>query len=736
MAGAILADHAIPFEEAFEWGDLSETNFDPDDFLLPQDDLKFTDEEMKDIDLQDLVGKLEPDDFFSNLDCNSLDIFKDEPLSPDSAVSCNDSSPDSPVSQATSNGNISPVHSTGSLSDQDHHDHGMLTDLTFDNDYSEDCIIQELDKGISFPANTPAQRQPKQQPKQPQQLQPQKTLQNAPKTVPIVKSENRKAPPCSLKSTTQPPIKSEQSINASAQCMVIPNTLQADQKPIVVQNMQTLKLPLPRNAKQNPIFIQPVNGNIPLPTVLPVATTQPQIQSVNIVSSTPVLKPVLVQATLSGNNKMTCIPVSQTVQGTIPHTTNTAIGTANNPSTIRTGFKPASTSTAAEIDMKVLRRQQRMIKNRESACLSRKKKKEYLQSLETQLKETLAINAQITQENEMLKKRLMELEKENNAFKNLTGMNLSGNVAKSTCVLVLLLFVALNLNGFGNFKDKLKESPALLESLASKVHHGRALLEYTDKYNIDIKKFSPVEQENSKIKRENKKNMMKKGLEIERDNGKIAKSLGKNHNLKQKRAARNITQDTPVVCNPKPTVNETENNRLNGLLELLIRKHELARISERLGKQSQEYARSPISELVTKIKQNSTSKTDIRSFMLKNSQSKELQVASRYTGSFRSFQQAFGRQLDTSYVLSFRKDHLMFPATEMNTTHPPKLSFLLPAPGGDAKWRLKKNYIPMVKMDCQLIDSKRIFIKKSSIPPNLMDMSYLYASFVNNDDRN
>ena len=165
----------------------------------------------------------------------------------------------------------------------------MLTDLTFDNDYSEDCIIQELDKGISFAANTPAQQQPKQQAKQPQQ--PQKPLQNTPKTTPVVKSGNRKAPTCSLKSTTQPPIKSEHSINGSAQCMVIPSTLQADQKPIVVQNIQTLKLPLPRNAKQNPIFIQPVNGNIPLPTVLPVATTQPQIQSVNIVSSTPVLKP-------------------------------------------------------------------------------------------------------------------------------------------------------------------------------------------------------------------------------------------------------------------------------------------------------------------------------------------------------------------------------------------------------------------------------------------------------------
>ena len=37
---------------------------------------------------------------------------------------------------------------------------------------------------------------------------------------------------------------------------------------------------------------------------------------------------------------------------------------------------------------------------------------QYLQSLEAQLKETLAQNEQIRQENEMLKKRLMELETE------------------------------------------------------------------------------------------------------------------------------------------------------------------------------------------------------------------------------------------------------------------------------------------------------------------------------------
>ncbi len=113
---------------------------------------------------------------------------------------------------------------------------------------------------------------------------------------------------------------------------------------------------------------------------------------------------------------------------------------------------------------------------------------------------------------------------------------------------------------FSNSNDLLKESPGLLES--STVHHGRALLEYTNKYDIDIEKLSQASQENTKNRRENKKNMMKKGLEIERDIRKMAKSLRKNSVLREKKVdvatAQNVTQETPC---PTPALNETENNR-------------------------------------------------------------------------------------------------------------------------------------------------------------------------------
>jgi len=93
---------------------------------------------------------------------------------------------------------------------------------------------------------------------------------------------------------------------------------------------------------------------------------------------------------------------------------------------------PAHLKTESEI--KTWKRQQRMIKNRESACLSRKRKKEYLQSVETKLAISSEQNIQILRDNDDLRKQNGSLKNENTLLREaLDRLNsVLGNLTSTT----------------------------------------------------------------------------------------------------------------------------------------------------------------------------------------------------------------------------------------------------------------------------------------------------------------
>ena len=86
-----------------------------------------------------------------------------------------------------------------------------------------------------------------------------------------------------------------------------------------------------------------------------------------------------------------------------------------------------------------------MIKNRESACLSRKKKKEYVTSLEEQLNGLAKENLQLKRENESLKQRLRQLE-----GSDPSGLKVGPNAKRATAVFALLCIVSLNIGSLSS----------------------------------------------------------------------------------------------------------------------------------------------------------------------------------------------------------------------------------------------------------------------------------------------
>ncbi|XP_072294748.1 cyclic AMP-dependent transcription factor ATF-6 alpha isoform X2 [Eucyclogobius newberryi] len=333
---------------------------------------------------------------------------------------------------------------------------------------------------------------------------------------------------------------------------------------------------------------------------------------------------------------------------------------------------------SSDEDSKLSQRQQRMIKNRESASLSRKKKKEYLLSLEGRLKMALSENEVLKSENGNLKRQLEGLLSEN------TGLKTPAPKRRAVCLMVVVVFLVFNLGPTSLFQGGPGSKLGVVTT-----QHGRHLLG-----------LSQAETE------------VVMGSEPQRLTGPSEMTDSSEDK------ALMVVKD-PVFLGPPPScqphVNETKCIELAHELRGWVHRHEVQQTkSRRMSNSNHKSARAILktddkeaSEIVT-VKYTKT-------FEEKNSGS-ELQVYYA-PHTYTDFFDELNRRPDTFYVVSFRRDHLLLPATSHNKGQRPKMSVILPAI--NVQESVIRDFEVMMQIDCEVTDTRILHIRSSSIPPVL-----------------
>uniref|UniRef100_H0W8Y4 Activating transcription factor 6 beta n=1 Tax=Cavia porcellus TaxID=10141 RepID=H0W8Y4_CAVPO len=362
----------------------------------------------------------------------------------------------------------------------------------------------------------------------------------------------------------------------------------------------------------------------------------------------------------------------------------------------RKSIVPAPTpgnSCPPEVDAKLLKRQQRMIKNRESACQSRRKKKEYLQGLEARLQAVLADNQQLRRENAALRRRLEALLAENSELK--LG---SGN-RKVVCIVVFLLFIAFN---FGPVSIS-EPPPAPASQMGGQAPRAqRHLLEFSEQppaqgmEPLQGSPQGPKEPQPSQVARPSFRNLTAfPGA---------AKEL----------LLRDL--DQLFLSSDCRHFNRTESLRLADELSGWVQRHQRGR--RRSPQRAQERQKSQPRRKLLAVKAVPSQPPGPP----ERDPVGQLQLYRRPDRSQPEFLDAIDRREDTFYVVSFRRDHLLLPAISHNKTSRPKMSLVMPAmaPNETLSGRgAPGDYEEMMQIECEVMDTRVIHIKTSTVPPSL-----------------
>uniref|UniRef100_A0A4W4E2R7 BZIP domain-containing protein n=1 Tax=Electrophorus electricus TaxID=8005 RepID=A0A4W4E2R7_ELEEL len=382
------------------------------------------------------------------------------------------------------------------------------------------------------------------------------------------------------------------------------------------------------------------------------------------------------------------------VSPSIPHCTSPTAPPATKP------IIPASSlpgNSCGDIDMKVLKRQQRMIKNRESACQSRRKKKEYLQNLETQLREAQQENERLRRENQALRLRLAGKE-----------AGESGNNKRAVCVMVVLLFITFSFAPV-SITDMKFTSPLQDEAV---IHTGRHLLEQAEELPSAAATQRVMDSEEEGGEERWRKS------DVERENADLFHF--RNASSVFSGVKDLVLQDIDRLFSSSDCrqFNRSESLRLADELRGWVHRHQIDR--KKSGGKPKSLQKAKITQKAQHRKTNFSRYLPIAAHRSIESQ---LQLLSGPEVSYSDFLDAIDRREDTFYVVSFRRDHLLLPAISHNKTTRPKMSLVMPAMTvNESVYNSSQGgYELMMQVDCEVMDTRIIPIKASAVPPSLRD---------------
>ncbi|KAF0306956.1 Cyclic AMP-dependent transcription factor ATF-6 beta [Amphibalanus amphitrite] len=326
--------------------------------------------------------------------------------------------------------------------------------------------------------------------------------------------------------------------------------------------------------------------------------------------------------------------------------------------------------TRENMDPRALKRQERIIKNRMAACLSRKKKKDQFSEMEARVKEVEQDNGRLREENAQLHRRVAQLQAEVEMLRG--GLQAPASPPPSSprrplLLLSVLLLASLNLAPLGplSLSPELSGGGGLDGGAVNRAPGGRTLL------------WAPAPSD------------------AEADLNDLVEA---------------VNASSGYMC-PK-YVNQTEARRLSRVLHGWFDPAP-ARPDNGTVHQPPPVARTAGTARARSAGRQRRKRPSRRRDSVRAA---ELQLYDRWFGAYGAFLDAIERRDDTFYVVSFNGDHLLLPALSHNQTQRPRMSLLLPSLPLNESMRAPEHYVAMMQIDCEVVNTKLLHIHESAIP--------------------